>query len=67
MADTEKPDTTMQETVAVEDGVPVGSPVYSEDEPTTVYDVQWRTLMAILALSMANCCAAVANTVRFRV
>lgn len=36
-----------------------------EDEPTGDYRVGWRTLMAILALSMANACAAIANTVSF--
>lgn len=35
-----------------------------EDEPTGDYRVGWRTLMAIVALSMANACAAIANTVR---
>lgn len=64
MAETEKPDATTRETVAVDDNALVGNPAFSEDEPSTVYDVQWRTLMAILALSMANCCAAIANTVR---
>lgn len=34
-----------------------------EDEPTGDYLVGWRTLMAIVALSMANACAAIANTV----
>lgn len=34
-----------------------------EDEPTGDYRVGWRTLMAIIALSMANACAAIANTV----
>lgn len=35
-----------------------------EDEPAGGYRVGWRTLMAIVALSMANACAAIANTVR---
>lgn len=35
-----------------------------EDEPTGNYRVGWRTLMAIIALSMANACAAIGNTVR---
>lgn len=34
-----------------------------EDEPAGDYRVGWRTLMAIVALSMANACAAIANTV----
>lgn len=34
-----------------------------EDEPAGGYRVGWRTLMAIVALSMANACAAIANTV----
>ncbi|CAK7205296.1 hypothetical protein SEUCBS139899_008065 [Sporothrix eucalyptigena] len=61
MADAEKPDATMQEMAAPAVTLTC-EPVFSEDEPTTVYDVQWRTLMAILALSMANVCAAIANT-----
>lgn len=34
-----------------------------EDEPAGGYRVGWRTMMAIVALSMANACAAIANTV----
>lgn len=41
---------------------PHGSQV-PEDEPAGGYRVGWRTLMAIVALSMANACAAIANTV----
>lgn len=37
--------------------------VLIEDEPTTVYEVKWRTVAAIFALSLANCCAALGNTV----
>ncbi|KAJ5728877.1 uncharacterized protein N7483_003385 [Penicillium malachiteum] len=33
-----------------------------EDEPSTAYQVGWRTLMGIFALSFANNCAAVSNT-----
>ncbi|KAF4424476.1 drug facilitator PEP5 [Fusarium acutatum] len=33
-----------------------------EEEPTGAYQVRWKTLMAVFALSMANCCAAIANT-----
>lgn len=34
-----------------------------EEEPAGAYQVRWKTLMAVFALSMANCCAAIANTV----
>ncbi|KAH8674117.1 major facilitator superfamily domain-containing protein [Xylariales sp. PMI_506] len=33
-----------------------------EEEPSSVYDVGWKTIMAIVALSMANTCAAISNT-----
>ncbi|KAF5560687.1 drug facilitator PEP5 [Fusarium napiforme] len=33
-----------------------------EEEPASAYQVRWKTLMAVFALSMANCCAAIANT-----
>ncbi|ENH73508.1 Putative MFS-type transporter C16A3.17c [Fusarium oxysporum f. sp. cubense race 1] len=33
-----------------------------EEEPAGTYQVRWKTLMAVFALSMANCCAAIANT-----
>ncbi|KAJ9415798.1 major facilitator superfamily domain-containing protein [Fusarium oxysporum] len=33
-----------------------------EEEPAGAYQVRWKTLMAVFALSMANCCAAIANT-----
>ncbi|KAF5963171.1 PEP5-like drug facilitator, partial [Fusarium bulbicola] len=33
-----------------------------EEEPAGDYEVRWKTLMAVFALSMANCCAAIANT-----
>lgn len=36
----------------------------TEDEPASIYQVGWRTMMAIVALSMSNNCAAIANTVR---
>ena len=35
----------------------------TEDEPASIYQVGWRTMMAIVALSMSNNCAAIANTV----
>jgi hypothetical protein len=35
----------------------------TEDEPASIYQVGWRTMMAIIALSMSNNCAAIANTV----
>lgn len=36
----------------------------TEDEPSSIYEVKWRTLMAVFALSLSNVCAALANTVR---
>lgn len=35
----------------------------NEDEPQTPYQLGWRTIAALLALSMANVCAALSNTV----
>lgn len=35
----------------------------SEDEPQTPYQLSWRTIVALLAISMANVCAALSNTV----
>lgn len=37
--------------------------VRSEIEPPTPYQLGWRTILALLALSMGNVCAALANTV----
>lgn len=34
-----------------------------EEEPTSVYNVKWKTALAVFALSLANVCAAIANTV----
>ncbi|KAF4341205.1 drug facilitator PEP5 [Fusarium beomiforme] len=33
-----------------------------EEEPAGAYRVSWKTAMAVFALSMSNCCAAIANT-----
>ena len=38
-------------------------PVLNEDEPQTPYQLGWRTILAVLTLSMANVCAALSNTV----
>lgn len=35
----------------------------NEDEPGSVYQLGWKTIIALLSLSMANSCAALANTV----
>lgn len=35
----------------------------SEDEPQTPYQLGWRTILALITLSMANVCAALSNTV----
>ncbi|KAJ5371380.1 MFS general substrate transporter [Penicillium cataractarum] len=37
-------------------------PVLNEDEPQTPYQLGWRTILAVLTLSMANVCAALSNT-----
>ncbi|KAJ5453604.1 MFS general substrate transporter [Penicillium daleae] len=37
-------------------------PVQHEDEPQTPYQLGWRTILAVLTLSMANVCAALSNT-----
>ncbi|KAA8564534.1 hypothetical protein EYC84_011457 [Monilinia fructicola] len=34
----------------------------NEDEPGSVYQLGWKTIIALLSLSMANSCAALANT-----
>jgi hypothetical protein len=34
-----------------------------EDEPQTPYQLGWRTILAVVTLSMANVCAALSNTV----
>jgi hypothetical protein len=34
----------------------------SEDEPQSPYQLSWRTILAVLTLSMANVCAALSNT-----
>jgi len=36
----------------------------NEDEPQTPYQLGWRTILAVMTLSMGNVCAALANTVR---
>lgn len=48
------------ERVMTETDVP---PVQNEDEPQTPYQLGWRTILAVLTLSMANVCAALSNTV----
>lgn len=35
----------------------------NEDEPQTPYQLGWRTILALLTLSMGNVCAALSNTV----
>jgi hypothetical protein len=36
----------------------------NEDEPQTPYQLGWRTILALLTLSMGNVCAALSNTVK---
>lgn len=35
----------------------------NEDEPQTPYQLGWRTILAVLTLSLGNVCAALSNTV----
>lgn len=35
----------------------------NEDEPQSPYELGWKTIAALIALSLANCCAALSNTV----
>ncbi|KAJ5771540.1 hypothetical protein N7520_002069 [Penicillium odoratum] len=53
-----KPETGHEEDVSVVE--PIG--LLPDDEPNTIYQVRWRTLMAIFALSWSNNCAAISNT-----
>lgn len=34
-----------------------------EEEPVVIYEVKWRTVLAVFALSLSNVCAALSNTV----
>lgn len=34
-----------------------------EDEPQTPYQLGWKTILALITLSMGNVCAALSNTV----
>lgn len=34
----------------------------NEDEPQSPYELGWRTIVALIALSMGNVCAALSNT-----
>ncbi|KAJ5934185.1 hypothetical protein N7466_003732 [Penicillium verhagenii] len=56
--DTRKVESTHEEYAPAEEVNP--RPV--EDEEITIYQVGWRTIMAIIALSFANNCAAISNT-----
>lgn len=35
----------------------------NEDKPSSVYQLGWKTMLALTALSLANSCAAVSNIV----
>jgi hypothetical protein len=50
----------------VEHDLPLGSRILAESEvePHTPYQLGWKTILALLTLSMANVCAALSNTVR---
>ena len=47
------------------EGIPVQQShkgVPQEAEPTTTYSAGWKTFAAVIALSLANCCAVLTNT-----
>lgn len=39
----------------------------NEDEPQSPYQLGWRTILCVVTLSLANCCAALANTVSLHI
>jgi hypothetical protein len=41
----------------------ITAPAENEDEPQTPYQLEWKTILTLLTLSMGNVCAALANTV----
>lgn len=47
------------------DQVEVHRAITYEEEPSTIYKLGWKTFLAITALALANCCAAIVNTVSF--
>ena len=54
---------TKHEVARIENPSRDSGDILVEDEPSTLYEVKWRTLGAIFALSLANVCAALSNTV----
>ena len=54
---------TKHEVAQIENPSRDSGDILVEDEPSTLYQVKWRTLGAIFALSLANVCAALSNTV----
>lgn len=46
-------------------GLRTESGIPQEVEPTTQYSTGWKTYAAIIALSFANCCAVITNTVSY--
>jgi hypothetical protein len=58
-----KPDISQVETAPVENKHSIAALAVNEDEPQTPYQLGWRTILAVLTLSMGNVCAALSNTV----
>ena len=59
-----KPEVSQVESVPVaEHKHTIEALAINEDEPQTPYQLGWRTILAVLTLSMANVCAALSNTV----
>ena len=60
-----KPEISQVESVPVaEHNHTIQALAVNEDEPQAPYQLGWRTILAVLTLSMGNVCAALSNTVR---
>ncbi len=58
-----KTDYNHEERIITEMGAaPVHAGIPQEAEPTTRYSAGWKTYAAVIALSLANCCAVITNT-----
>jgi hypothetical protein len=65
MADSKSDYAHEERTIKEVEGIPVHpthTGVPQEAEPTTRYSAGWKTFAAVIALSLANCCAVVTNT-----
>ena len=59
-----KPEMSQVESVPVaEHKYAIEALAINEDEPQTPYQLSWKTIVAVLTLSMGNVCAALSNTV----